>query len=158
VVQITPKDTAMNTWMKVLVMLLTTLCCSFVYWKMLGEKKTSFMLKTYLQKFAPTTVANSTAPPLNALDIPKEPGIFFIETTDRMFPPALVVCSIESAARAYPDRPVYFLMKGLTKNIPINLNSNYTALFLLASLKNVHIFPLSFEHLFKSTPLYSWYH
>ncbi|XP_078521957.1 alpha-1,4-N-acetylglucosaminyltransferase-like [Lissotriton helveticus] len=147
----------MNTWTKALVLILMTLFCSFVYWKTVGEKKNSIGLMTYLQDIASPTVASTTAP-LTTLDTPKEPGIFFIETTDRMFPPALVVCSIESAARTYPDRPVYFLMKGLTKNIPITLKSNYTELFLLASLKNVHILPLSFEELFKDTPLYSWYH
>ncbi|XP_069474143.1 alpha-1,4-N-acetylglucosaminyltransferase-like [Ambystoma mexicanum] len=135
----------MNMWLKYLALFLMVLCFSYIYWQ-----------TSHKQNLKPTGI-RITDPLQITLEMPKESGIFFIETTDRMFPPALVACSVESAARTYPNKTVYFLMKGLTNEISININSNYTAVLLLASVKNVKILPLSFEELFKDTPLSPWY-
>ncbi|XP_040286932.1 alpha-1,4-N-acetylglucosaminyltransferase-like [Bufo bufo] len=85
-------------------------------------------------------------------------GILFLETTDRMEPPSLVLCAIESAARVYHDRPILYFMKGL-HDIETDEDMNRTRnLFpALSSFDNVHILPLRFEELFNNTPLQSWY-
>ncbi|XP_075194832.1 alpha-1,4-N-acetylglucosaminyltransferase-like isoform X1 [Anomaloglossus baeobatrachus] len=82
-------------------------------------------------------------------------GIIFLETTDRMQPPTLILCAIESAARVYKNRPVAFFMKGLSNtNKEEMVKRHFSA---LSSLRNVHFFPLKFEEVFADTPLHSWY-
>ncbi|KAM3930988.1 alpha-1,4-N-acetylglucosaminyltransferase-like [Leptodactylus fuscus] len=85
-------------------------------------------------------------------------GILFVETTNRMEPTSLILCAIESAARAYPDRPVIFFMNGLsdiiTEEDEKNIRKNFPS---LSSFNNVHFLPLRFEDLFTDTPLLSWY-
>ncbi|XP_069584042.1 alpha-1,4-N-acetylglucosaminyltransferase-like [Ranitomeya imitator] len=82
-------------------------------------------------------------------------GIIFLETTDRMQPPSLVLCAIESAARVYKDRPVAFFMKGLSStNIEETVKRHFPV---LSSLRNVYFFPLRFEEVFADTPLHTWY-
>ncbi|KAM4043188.1 alpha-1,4-N-acetylglucosaminyltransferase-like [Anomaloglossus baeobatrachus] len=82
-------------------------------------------------------------------------GIIFLETTDRIQPPALVLCAIESAARVYKNRPVVFFMKGLSNtNKEEMVKRHFSA---LSSLRNIHFFPLKFEEVFADTPLHSWY-
>ncbi|KAE8604879.1 hypothetical protein XENTR_v10014875, partial [Xenopus tropicalis] len=85
-------------------------------------------------------------------------GVMFVETTDRMEPPHLVLCSIESAARAYPDRPVVFFMKGLTEinseEDEIQAKKHFPTLL---SYDNIHLYPLRMGVLLKNTPLISWY-
>ncbi|CAM4623919.1 unnamed protein product [Caretta caretta] len=85
-------------------------------------------------------------------------SIIFVETTDRLEPPPLVSCSVESAARIYRDRPVVFFMKGLNNSTWLDSNSTYTAFSLLSTMKNVFIFPFQMETLFQETPLLPWYH
>ncbi|XP_006127992.2 alpha-1,4-N-acetylglucosaminyltransferase-like [Pelodiscus sinensis] len=85
-------------------------------------------------------------------------SIIFVETTDRLQPPPLVACSVESAARIYPDRPVVFFMKGLKNNTRLDSNSTSSASSLLSAMKNVFLFPLQMESLFQGTPLLPWYH
>ncbi|XP_049658425.1 alpha-1,4-N-acetylglucosaminyltransferase [Accipiter gentilis] len=84
-------------------------------------------------------------------------SIIFLETTERLEPPPLVSCSVESAARIYQDRPIILFMKGLTNDTVLDLNSSYTAFSLLSSMKNVFIFPLQMETVFQETPLLQWY-
>ncbi|XP_075056625.1 alpha-1,4-N-acetylglucosaminyltransferase-like [Mixophyes fleayi] len=82
-------------------------------------------------------------------------NIIFLETTDRMPPPSLVLCAIESAARVYKDRPVVFFMKGLND---VNAEATAKEYFpSLSSFKNVHFFPLKMEDILKDTPLLPWY-
>ncbi|KAM4043189.1 alpha-1,4-N-acetylglucosaminyltransferase-like [Anomaloglossus baeobatrachus] len=85
-------------------------------------------------------------------------SIFFLETTDRMDEPSLVLCSIESAARVYPDRPVVFFMKGLggliTEDDEKKARERYPT---LSTYKNIYFFPLRLEELFAETPLLAWY-
>ncbi|XP_050821693.1 alpha-1,4-N-acetylglucosaminyltransferase-like [Gopherus flavomarginatus] len=85
-------------------------------------------------------------------------SIIFVEITDRLEPPPLVSCSVESAARIYHDRPVVFFMKGLNNSTRRDSNSTYAAFSLLSAMKNVFIFPLQMETLFQETPLLPWYH
>ncbi|KAG6932151.1 hypothetical protein G0U57_000281, partial [Chelydra serpentina] len=85
-------------------------------------------------------------------------SIIFVETTDRLEPPPLVSCSVESAARIYHDRPVVFFMKGLNNNTWMESNSTYPAFSLLSAMKNVFIFTFQMETLFQGTPLLPWYH
>ncbi|XP_068135844.1 alpha-1,4-N-acetylglucosaminyltransferase-like [Hyperolius riggenbachi] len=81
-----------------------------------------------------------------------------METTDRMEPPSLVLCAIESAARIYPDRPVVYFMKGLG-NITTEEEENNTRQRFpsLSSFPNVYYFPLIMDELFSNTPLISWF-
>ncbi|KAM4043809.1 alpha-1,4-N-acetylglucosaminyltransferase-like [Anomaloglossus baeobatrachus] len=85
-------------------------------------------------------------------------NIFFIETTDRMNEPALVLCSIESAARVYPDRTVVFFMEGLgdiiTEDDEKKVREHYPT---LSSYKNIFFLPLKLEKLFAETPFMAWY-
>ncbi|XP_077149135.1 alpha-1,4-N-acetylglucosaminyltransferase-like [Ranitomeya variabilis] len=85
-------------------------------------------------------------------------SIKFMETTDRMDEPSLVLCSIESAARMYPDRPVVFFMKGLgdivTEDDEKKAQKRYPTLCIY---KNIYIFPLRLKQLFADTPFLDWY-
>ncbi|XP_073481005.1 alpha-1,4-N-acetylglucosaminyltransferase-like isoform X2 [Aquarana catesbeiana] len=85
-------------------------------------------------------------------------GILFMETTDRMDPPSLVLCAIESAARVYPDRPVVFFMKGL-ENINTEEDEKRARQHFptLSSYSNVYLFPLRMDQLLDETPLKPWF-
>ncbi|XP_054839786.1 alpha-1,4-N-acetylglucosaminyltransferase [Eublepharis macularius] len=83
--------------------------------------------------------------------------IIFLETTDRLQPPPLVLCSVESAARIYLDRPIVFFMKGLDNNTLVDVKSSCPALSAISAMKNVFIFPLKMDILFQDTPLHPWY-
>ncbi|OCT78904.1 alpha-1,4-N-acetylglucosaminyltransferase [Xenopus laevis] len=84
-------------------------------------------------------------------------GVIFLETTDRMEPPSLVLCAIESAAHVYPDRPVVFFMKGLEDINSVEDEKRAKERFpSLSAFENVFIFPLRMEELFKDTPLLEW--
>ncbi|XP_073485106.1 alpha-1,4-N-acetylglucosaminyltransferase-like [Aquarana catesbeiana] len=85
-------------------------------------------------------------------------GILFMETTNRMNPPSLVLCAIESAARVYPDRPVAFFMKGL-ENITTEEDEKRAKQQFptLSSYSNIYLFPLRMDELFNNTPLKSWF-
>uniref|UniRef100_A0A8C6RC87 Lactosylceramide 4-alpha-galactosyltransferase n=2 Tax=Nannospalax galili TaxID=1026970 RepID=A0A8C6RC87_NANGA len=84
------------------------------------------------------------------------PGnIFFLETSDRISPNFLFMCSVESAARAHPESQVVVLMKGLPRDsaaLPRNLGIS-----LLRCFPNVQIRPLDLQGLFQDTPLAPWY-
>ncbi|XP_068135231.1 alpha-1,4-N-acetylglucosaminyltransferase-like isoform X2 [Hyperolius riggenbachi] len=82
-------------------------------------------------------------------------GVIFLETTDRMEPPSLVLCVIESAARVYKDRPVVYFMKGLKEINSEEAKNKYLPVF--SSIKNIYIFPLKMEEVFAETPLLPWY-
>ncbi|XP_073481000.1 alpha-1,4-N-acetylglucosaminyltransferase-like isoform X2 [Aquarana catesbeiana] len=103
--------------------------------------------------------ANGMSSPFSANTILREGnGILFMETTDRMDPPSLVLCAIESAARVYPDRPVAFFMKGLeditTEEDEKRARQQFPT---LSSYNNVYLFPLRMDKLFKNTPLKPWF-
>ncbi|OCT78907.1 alpha-1,4-N-acetylglucosaminyltransferase [Xenopus laevis] len=85
-------------------------------------------------------------------------GIIFVETTDRMKPPSLVLCAIESAARVYRDRPVVFFMKGLADINLVNDEPEGRKIFpTLSYLDNVYFLPLKMDEVFRDTPLLPWY-
>ncbi|XP_074860353.1 alpha-1,4-N-acetylglucosaminyltransferase-like isoform X2 [Carettochelys insculpta] len=85
-------------------------------------------------------------------------SIIFVETSDSLEPSPLASCSVESAARIYQDRPVFYFMKGPTANIRQDVNSAYPTFSLLSALENVYIIPFQLEILFQGTPLLRWYH
>ncbi|KAJ7324985.1 hypothetical protein JRQ81_018005 [Phrynocephalus forsythii] len=87
----------------------------------------------------------------------KDRSIIFLETTENLQPRPLVLCSVESAARIYSDRPVIFFMKGLDNQTMGNAKSSCPSLSFLSAMKNVFLFPLHMEVLFQDTPLLSWY-
>ncbi|KAM9315810.1 alpha-1,4-N-acetylglucosaminyltransferase-like [Gastrophryne carolinensis] len=90
--------------------------------------------------------------------INKGNGILFVETTDRMEPPSLVLCAVESAARVYPDRPVAFFMKGLGEIITEEEEKRARKHFpTLLAYDNIYLFPLRAAELFKYTPFWPWY-
>ncbi|XP_003218461.1 alpha-1,4-N-acetylglucosaminyltransferase [Anolis carolinensis] len=84
-------------------------------------------------------------------------SIIFLETTENLQPSPLVLCSVESAARIYLDRPIIFLMKGMDNNSMTDLASSCPSLSFLYAMKNVFIFPLKLNILFQDTPLLPWY-
>lgn len=84
-------------------------------------------------------------------------SIIFLETTDHLQSSPLVLCSVESAARVYPDRPIIFFMRGLDSNTLPEIKSSYPSLYFLSTMKNVFLFPLREDILFQDTPLLSWY-
>ncbi|XP_012519008.1 PREDICTED: alpha-1,4-N-acetylglucosaminyltransferase [Propithecus coquereli] len=84
-------------------------------------------------------------------------SIVFLETSERMEPPPMVSCAVESAARIYPKRPVVFFMKGLNYSTQLPSNSTHPAFSLLSAIDNVFLFPLDMKRLFEDTPLFSWY-
>lgn len=84
-------------------------------------------------------------------------SIIFLETTNHLPSSPLVLCSVESAARVYPDRPIIFFMKGLDNNTLPVIKSSYPSLYFLSTMKNVFLFPLQEDILFQDTPLLSWY-
>ncbi|KAM5314849.1 alpha-1,4-N-acetylglucosaminyltransferase-like [Glossophaga mutica] len=84
-------------------------------------------------------------------------SIVFLETSERMEPPPLVSCAVESAAKVYPEQPVVFFMKGLSHSMQMPPNSTSPAFSLLSAIDNVFLFPLDMKKLFEDTPLFSWY-
>ncbi|XP_004712152.1 alpha-1,4-N-acetylglucosaminyltransferase [Echinops telfairi] len=84
-------------------------------------------------------------------------SIVFLETSERMEPPPLVSCAVESAARIYPEQPVVFLLKALNDSTQRSTNATYPAVSLLSAIDNVFLFPLDMRRLFEDTPLFSWY-
>ncbi|XP_018429538.1 PREDICTED: alpha-1,4-N-acetylglucosaminyltransferase-like, partial [Nanorana parkeri] len=102
---------------------------------------------------------NETSNPNSATTIlRKGNGILFVETTDRMEPPSLVLCAIEAAARVYPDRPVAFFMKGLEDIITEEDEKRAKERFpSLSPFGNVYLFPLRMDQLFNNTPIKSWF-
>ncbi|XP_072111824.1 alpha-1,4-N-acetylglucosaminyltransferase-like [Mobula birostris] len=84
-------------------------------------------------------------------------GIMFLESTDNLKPMPLAMCSVESAARLNPDKPIYYFMKGFSGNLSQYPETEYRGIHLLSSMKNVIILPLNPIELFEDTPLESWY-
>lgn len=84
-------------------------------------------------------------------------SIVFLETSERMEPSPLVSCAVESAAQVYPEQPVVFFMKGLSKSTQLPPNSTSPAFSLLSAMDNVFLFPLDMKRLFEDTPLFSWF-
>ncbi|XP_036917062.1 alpha-1,4-N-acetylglucosaminyltransferase [Sturnira hondurensis] len=84
-------------------------------------------------------------------------SIVFLETSERTEPPPLVSCAVESAAKVYPERPVAFLVKGLSHSMKMPPNSTSPAFSLLSGIDNVFLFPLDMKRLLEDTPLFSWY-
>ncbi|XP_008835663.1 alpha-1,4-N-acetylglucosaminyltransferase [Nannospalax galili] len=84
-------------------------------------------------------------------------SIVFIETSERMEPPPLVSCAVESAAKIYPEKPIIFFMKGLSNATQVAPNSSHPAFSLLSDIENVFFAPLDMKRLFEDTPLFSWY-
>nr|XP_033772098.1 alpha-1,4-N-acetylglucosaminyltransferase-like isoform X2 [Geotrypetes seraphini]XP_033772110.1 alpha-1,4-N-acetylglucosaminyltransferase-like isoform X2 [Geotrypetes seraphini]XP_033772117.1 alpha-1,4-N-acetylglucosaminyltransferase-like isoform X2 [Geotrypetes seraphini]XP_033772127.1 alpha-1,4-N-acetylglucosaminyltransferase-like isoform X2 [Geotrypetes seraphini]XP_033772134.1 alpha-1,4-N-acetylglucosaminyltransferase-like isoform X2 [Geotrypetes seraphini]XP_033772144.1 alpha-1,4-N-ace len=114
-------------------------------------------LKT-VHKFMQKQLTSNVSKPLSSdVIIKSNTGIFFVETTEKLEPSPLAVCAVESASQTYPDRTIYFFMKGLTKNMTITKSSFYKAIPLLSSMENVNILPLDLEEVVQDTPLYPWY-
>ncbi|XP_073432615.1 alpha-1,4-N-acetylglucosaminyltransferase-like [Dendrobates tinctorius] len=110
----------------------------------------------YNQIFRPENVISYNITPRDVLQ--QGNGILFVETTDRMDEPSLVLCSIEAAARVYPDRPVVFFMKGLEDLITEDDEKKAREHFpTLSSYKNIYFIPLRLEKLFAETPFLAWY-
>ncbi|XP_043926796.1 alpha-1,4-N-acetylglucosaminyltransferase-like [Protopterus annectens] len=94
----------------------------------------------------------------NHQNIPKfNASILFVETTDTWIPSLSATCAVESAARIYHDKQVWFFMKGLTQKKQQEQISQSPRLFLLSQIKNVFISPLNVTELLLNTPLLPWY-
>ncbi|XP_063296768.1 alpha-1,4-N-acetylglucosaminyltransferase-like [Pelobates fuscus] len=81
-----------------------------------------------------------------------------LEISDRMDPPPLVLCSVESAARVYSQRPVAFFMKGLPNINSTDYQEQARKRFpTLSAFENIYYFPLRMDELYAGTPLLTWY-
>ncbi|XP_019399910.1 PREDICTED: lactosylceramide 4-alpha-galactosyltransferase [Crocodylus porosus] len=131
------------------------LCFVYVmfYWRITEDTNKSqlhdLILEVNCHHLVPSPPAVSVSPP------PTPGNIFFVETSERINPHFLFVCSVESAARAHPDTKVVILMKGLAdKKIS---QPKHWGLSLLGCFPNVEIWPLDLDDLFSGTPLADWY-
>ncbi|XP_069830047.1 alpha-1,4-N-acetylglucosaminyltransferase-like [Dendropsophus ebraccatus] len=85
-------------------------------------------------------------------------NILFVETAGKMKQPSLTMCSIESAARAYPERSVVYFMQGLDDVITVgDVNKAQQHFPTLLPYKNIYFFPLRMDNLLAYTPLMAWY-
>ncbi|OCT78917.1 hypothetical protein XELAEV_18030006mg [Xenopus laevis] len=154
----------MSKGFRICIILLMLMACGFFYRK--TSKQPSTIFKSIISPGSKSSSSSSTYPatnvsfsPISSMDVlRKGNGIIFIETTDRMKPPSLVLCAIESAARVYKDRSVAFFMKGLpdinTMEDELKARNRFPT---LSSFDNVYFFPLQMEKLFSDTPLMPWY-
>ncbi|KAE8604868.1 hypothetical protein XENTR_v10014866 [Xenopus tropicalis] len=143
--------TTTRNGLKVLGFLVSTMILGFIY-----RAATNKSTVPYILSYISDPIIYTSMNPENILK--EGNGIIFLETTDRMEPPSLVLCAIESAARVYPDRPVVFFMKGLTDINSEDDEKRAKERFpSLSSFENVYIFPLRMEKLFNNTPLLMWY-
>ncbi|CAI5775408.1 Hypothetical predicted protein [Podarcis lilfordi] len=106
--------------------------------------------------FSCKPVAKQLVMPQDVLS--KGRSIIFLETTDHLQPPPLVLCSVESAARIYSDRAIFFFMQGLNNSTMTDFKLTSPSLSFLSAMKNVFLFPLEMDILFQDTPLFRWYH
>ncbi|XP_006846710.1 PREDICTED: alpha-1,4-N-acetylglucosaminyltransferase [Chrysochloris asiatica] len=121
------------------------LACGFLYQLTLKSSCLFSCMPTYKSQQGPEALLN------------QHHSIVFLETSERMEPPPLVSCAVESAARIYPEKPVVFFMKALNNSTQIPPNATYPAFSLLSTIDNVYLFPLDMKKLFEDTPLFSWY-
>ncbi|XP_074860137.1 lactosylceramide 4-alpha-galactosyltransferase [Carettochelys insculpta] len=125
------------------------------YWRITEDAKDKSLLYGLpLQVKCPQSVPSSP-PAVSGRPPPPSRDIFFVETSERMNPSFLFMCSVESAARAHPETKVIILMKGFA-------NRNFTlpkhwGFSLLSCFPNVEIWPLDLNDLFTGTPLADWY-
>ncbi|XP_044146932.1 alpha-1,4-N-acetylglucosaminyltransferase-like [Bufo gargarizans] len=105
-----------------------------------------------------TTPSSTTE--INVLRSPAEvlkegDAIIFLETSDRLKLPSLVLCAVESAARVYINQPVAFFLKGLNNTNTEEMVKRHFSM--LSHLRNIYFFPLILEEVFTDTPFHSWY-
>ncbi|XP_067850870.1 lactosylceramide 4-alpha-galactosyltransferase-like [Heptranchias perlo] len=84
------------------------------------------------------------------------PGLMFVDSTDKVELSPLSVCSVESAARANPEKPIYYFIRGFNGNLS-DYPDQYMIFQTLQSMKNVILLPLKLKTLFENTPLDDWY-
>ncbi|XP_078066256.1 lactosylceramide 4-alpha-galactosyltransferase-like [Mustelus asterias] len=84
------------------------------------------------------------------------PGLMFIDSSSKVMFSALAICSVESAARANPDKPIYYFMTGFSGNLS-DYPDQSMAFQTLLSMKNIILLPLNLKTLFENTPLNDWY-
>ncbi|KAG8445548.1 hypothetical protein GDO86_010353 [Hymenochirus boettgeri] len=147
----------MSKILQVVAILMLAVACGFLY-KVTFYPHNAFRIIPFFYSSDEPTI-NATSKTLTPKEILQNGnGIIFIETTNRMEPPALVLCAVESAARVYPDRPVTFFMKGLpdinSKEDEIRAKQRFP---ILSFYDNVYIFPLRMEEIYNNTPLLPWY-
>ncbi|CAJ0966607.1 unnamed protein product [Ranitomeya imitator] len=116
-------------------------------WEMIttisSTKASSVKENTLLETISTSSSTAENIAPRSPSEILKEGnGIIYLETTDRMQPPPLVLCAIESAARLNSTN----IEETVQRHFPV-----------LSSLRNIYFFPLKMEELFIDTPLHSWY-
>ncbi|OCT81152.1 alpha-1,4-N-acetylglucosaminyltransferase [Xenopus laevis] len=150
----------MSKGFKIFTLLLLLVACGLFYKNSNIQPSSPF--KSIISPGSTASISNnknSSFSPITPMDVLKKGnGIIFVETTDRMKPPSLVLCAVESAARVYKDRPVVFFMKGLPDiNImedELKARKNFPT---LSTFDNVYFFPLKIEKIFNDTPLMPWY-
>ncbi|XP_072329627.1 alpha-1,4-N-acetylglucosaminyltransferase-like [Scyliorhinus torazame] len=141
----------MGSRYKWFLLILTVIICSFLH--RLYKLNTYHYGKNILLGI---TQKKTEAVP-NILKRVMDSGILFVETTDKVEPTPLAVCSVESAARLNPDKHVYYFMKGFSGKLSQYPQPDYTGIPLLSAISNVILLPLKLSELFEHTPLYEWH-
>lgn len=83
--------------------------------------------------------------------------VLFLETTETLMPHALAICSVESTARIYQDRPVQFYLRGFKNRTCLQSKTECPGLRLLTGFPNVQLLHLDPKVVLKGTPFASWY-
>ncbi|KAM5289163.1 lactosylceramide 4-alpha-galactosyltransferase [Ctenodactylus gundi] len=121
-----------------------------IYWHVAGEPGAPGRL--------PAPPVDVPCPPLGSpgptSGAPAEGTIFFLETSGSTDPSFLFACSVESAARAHPERRVAVLMRGLPPAPPAPARPGLAP---LRCFPNVRLRPLELGRLFRGTPLAAWH-
>lgn len=130
---------------------------SYIFIENMGHD-TANTIVSVNQSDGATTVGTTKHSKVTAEDILSGGNnIIFLETSERLQLPSLVLCAIESAAQVYPDRSVVVFMKGLNHTNTEDQEKVLSHYPSLLSLENIHIFPLVMEDIFNNTPLFNWY-
>ncbi|XP_043940107.1 alpha-1,4-N-acetylglucosaminyltransferase-like isoform X2 [Protopterus annectens] len=83
--------------------------------------------------------------------------VMFMETTETLTPHALAICSVESTARIYQDRPVQFYLRGFKNRSCLQSETECPGLRVLTDFPNVQLIHLNPKEVLKGTPLATWY-
>ncbi|XP_043940153.1 alpha-1,4-N-acetylglucosaminyltransferase-like isoform X1 [Protopterus annectens] len=110
-----------------------------------------------LQKGRILNESRGTRPHPTTTPISVLPPVMFVETTLTLKPQPLVICALESAARLYQDRPIYFFLRGLKNQTCLQNEAECPGLKLLTAFPNVQLLHLDPKVLLDGTPLATWY-
>ncbi|XP_043940116.1 alpha-1,4-N-acetylglucosaminyltransferase-like [Protopterus annectens] len=116
-------------------------------------------LFSLLHKTISVSDSSASTPSLqsNRIDFTAQPPVMFVETTETLKPQTLTICAVESAARIYQDRYIYFFLRGLKNQTCLQSKTECPGLKLLTDFPNVQLLHLDPKVILGGTPLAIWY-